>query len=78
MCTCRQLIYYGVSPPRKNASVFYGDKSSLKHFASIDLSANNRRTATEIVSTEWTIPGNIFFLFPFFLFLFFFNDPNDA
>lgn len=40
-----QLIYYGVSPPRKNASVFYGDKSSLKHFASIDLSANNRTTA---------------------------------
>lgn len=38
----RQLIYYGVSPPRKNASVFYGDKSSLKHFASIDLSGNKK------------------------------------
>lgn len=58
-----QLIYYGVSPPRKNASVFYGDKSSLKHFASIDLSANNRTTARNRLHV-WMIPASFFsFLF---------------
>ena len=61
-----QLIYYGVSPPRKNASVFYGDKSSLKHFASIDLSANNRTTARNRFHV-WMIPAS-FFLFSFLLF----------
>lgn len=57
----RQLIYYGVSPPRKNASVFYGDKSSLKHFASIDLSANRIEERPEIVSTLDDSPVSLSF-----------------
>lgn len=72
-----QLIYYGVSPPRKNASVFYGDKSSLKHFASIDLSANNRTTARNRFHV-WMIPAS-FFLFSFLLFFLTVkkNDPKS-
>lgn len=66
----RQLIYYGVSPLRKNASVFYGDKSSLKHFASIDLSGNKKSKDGQKSFPRLTI------LFVFLPFYFSFNHGN--